>query len=203
MILALFEEEEDGLYFEGEEVVERVRVGKVATSEMHTMHTGNDSRVLQNDDVSYMGSLRNEYSDEDHFDDDDDQDNHMEVAHGDTMMEEHNHEPAPQLVLSLLENDVVHGRGGQCATRVGHQQYLQERNRLCTQYRDAAANASKRQIQTRLIQHVYDKGGRFLEKVEYLDVNNRVIQCWQVVQNGQRLYKKVAQALREGRPRVQ
>jgi hypothetical protein len=180
-------------------------------AKMYATHEYNEQEMsgaihgFKNDDISSMGSLRYDNSDTEYDDDDDDDDDHhdhKEALHEDAMVDGPNPEPQPQQVVFLSENDVLFGRGGQCARSTGHQNYLQERNRLCIVHRTAPDNATKRQIQKQLIQFVHDKGGRFLESVKYRDAHDRIIQIWQVVPIGPRLYKKAAQALREGKPRA-
>ena len=172
------------------------------TKKNHNLQEASGSmHALQVDDFSYIGSLKYESSDTE-SDGDDDQFDRMEVARDDEVFDRPNSEP-PQLRVSFLsENDVVFGRGGHCTHSIGHQRYLQERNRLCTEYQNVTGNAIKRQIQTQLIQFVLDQGGRFLEKIKQRNAHVGIIQGWLVVPNGPQLYKKVAQALREGEPKA-
>ena len=206
-ILSLFEEEEASFLKIVPVVGGDVEVVPTHTTELHNLYSYNEQEAsglaygLQIDDISNMGSLRYDSSDTEYdYDDDDEENDHMLAAHDDTMVDGRNYVLQPQQVPFLSENDVLFGRGGQCARSIGHQNYLHERNRLCIDYHNASDNTTKRLIQTQLIQSVHDSGGRFLVSVEWRDANDRSIQFWQVVPNGPRLYKKVAQALREGKP---
>lgn len=93
--------------------------------------------------------------------------------------------------------DVLFGRGGHNAHRIGNQGFLQERNRLCQQYQIASTNSAKRNIQDQLIQFVYNRNGQFLEKLDHNSNDNSTTR-WSVVTNDRKIYRKVAQALREG-----
>ena len=119
----------------------------------------------------------------------------LEVEHvGTNIIIGQNHEG----IGYISESDVLLGRGGHCARHLGNQFFLRERDRLRRPYRDAYGNVAKRQIQTQLLQSVYDRNGRFLEKIEYHDAHDKIIKYWEVVTDERQIYKKAAQALREG-----
>jgi hypothetical protein len=161
------------------------------------------------DDAMIMDGTRGRLLSEEESDlsiqEDDDsyiQHDHSDVTDDDSMVIESNtasKTTQPSQIFSRPEVDVVFGRGGHCARNIGHQNYLQERDRLCIEYRDAPDNTTKRLIQMELIQFVYDKGGRFLEIVKRRDANGGIVKRLEIVPIGPRLRKKAAQALREGR----
>ena len=107
-------------------------------------------------------------------------------------------EPNDDMTTAIVgQSDVLLGRGGHCAHHEGNRLFLQERDRLYQQYRIAHGNLIKRSIQTQLLQYVYNRNGRFLQRMEYHE-NDIICEYWQVVTEARQIYKKAAQALREG-----
>ena len=103
--------------------------------------------------------------------------------------------------------DVLFGRGGHNNVyRMGNQRFLHERNRLYSQYHqnNASTNSAKLHIQNQLIQFVYRRNGQFLERIidhtnnKTKENNNTTTTRWRVVTDQRKIYRKVAQALREG-----
>ncbi len=119
------------------------------------------------------------------------------VSHPDTDDEYPMDVETNDMAIIVGQSDVLLGRGGHCAHHEGNRLFLQERDRLHRQYRNAHGNVTKRSIQTQLLQYVYNRNGRFLQRMEYHE-NGITWEYWQVVTEARQIYKKAAQALREG-----
>jgi hypothetical protein len=83
------------------------------------------------------------------------------------------------------------GRGGHNPTHHGNRVYLMDRDILGPRYITAYGHKQKQQIGQELIQSVYIRGGRFMDKVDGI--------YGREVTDGIRIRKKVAQALSEFR----
>jgi hypothetical protein len=97
--------------------------------------------------------------------------------------------------------DVLLGKGAHNVHHVGNQVYLYDAKQLHDRYRNTNRHADKRQFQEELIQYVYARNGRFMEKVKD-NLNGQPIEYWVEVHNFEKLCEKAAQALREAKPKI-
>lgn len=155
----------------------------------HHQRESSDSTVVSQHDNA---SIDDQNGDVDEPEDEEDEDDRAKVEYD-----------YKKIVVGAAGNrfvtnvDVLFGRGGHNAHRIGNQGFLQERNRLYQQYQIASTNSAKRNIQDQLIQFVYNRNGQFLEKLDH-NANENGTTRWSVVTNDRKIYRKVAQALREG-----
>jgi hypothetical protein len=93
-----------------------------------------------------------------------------------------------EYVYTYTDQDVIMGRGGNARHHPGNQWYLAAKARLQDNYLLTLSSDEKRKISQQLIESVYARGGRFLEKVSkgtFVEVDSK------------RARIKASQALRE------
>merc|ERR1712224_1101637 len=95
-----------------------------------------------------------------------------------------------------MGNDVLCGRGGLTNSHVGNKLF----RKVCNEFLHDYLNARKKDkkiIASRIVEHIADKGGRFLKKEKHTSPDGSSIDVWSEVPKAKAL-EKTLQALREG-----
>lgn len=105
-----------------------------------------------------------------------------------------------EYIYDLRDTDVLCGRGAPSNFHGGNRFFKELVNQYQSSYL-AARRTDKPEIANEIVNHVQERGGRFLKRVKLQGRGPAGHFCWQEI-GQQRAYEKACQALREGAPEL-